>query len=298
MFNRVIAGFDGFDGGRDAIALAAALRPKHLTVLMAYGPQMSVAPPTIDRHWDALVPDAERYVATASAEAGRDDAETRIVNASSAAQALQQAAIDEDADLLVIGSAHHGPLGRLLVGDVGAAVLQGAPCPVAVAPKRLRPGWRPERIGVGYDGRSESRAALAAAADLAIDLGCTLTIGTAWQEPAYTALGYPAEIQEISAEIQSHAQQLLDSAVASADVASIEGRLMHGGAADALRDLSEEVDLMIVGSRSYGAPLGVLLGSTAHRLVRDARCPVIVVPRGTREPADPVTSRERAKVPS
>ena len=149
MFNRVIAGFDGFDGGRDAIALAAALRPKHLTVLMAYGPQMSVAPPTIDRHWDALVPDAERYVAAASAEAGRDDAETRIVNASSAAQALQQAAIDEDADLLVIGSAHHGPLGRLLVGDVGAAVLQGAPGTFTLLNgQELKAGRDPNQCGI------------------------------------------------------------------------------------------------------------------------------------------------------
>ena len=45
-----------------------------------------------------------------------------------------------------------------------------------------------------------------------------------------------------------------------------------------------DLDLLVVGSRSYG-PLGaVLLGAVTRRLIHLAECPVMVVPR-TRDPA-------------
>jgi nucleotide-binding universal stress UspA family protein len=47
---------------------------------------------------------------------------------------------------------------------------------------------------------------------------------------------------------------------------------------------SRDLDLLIVGSRSYG-PLGaVLLGAVTRRLVYAAECPLMVVPR-TRDAA-------------
>ena len=54
------------------------------------------------------------------------------------------------------------------MGDVTRSVLHGAPCPVAVAPRDYAkdPG-AVEVIGVGYDGRAESRAALDLATELA-----------------------------------------------------------------------------------------------------------------------------------
>lgn len=47
----------------------------------------------------------------------------------------------------------------------------------------------------------------------------------------------------------------------------------------ALARASADLDLLVVGSRSYG-PLGaVLLGAVTRRLVELAECPVMVVPR-------------------
>jgi hypothetical protein len=42
-----------------------------------------------------------------------------------------------------------------------------------------------------------------------------------------------------------------------------------------------------VGSRAYGPVRRVLLGSVAKQLVRSAPCPLIVTPRGMREPSEP-----------
>ena len=42
---------------------------------------------------------------------------------------------------------------------------------------------------------------------------------------------------------------------------------------------------MVVGSRGYGPARAVLLGGVSHVLVRDAGCPVLVLPRGGRHEA-------------
>ena len=49
---------------------------------------------------------------------------------------------------------------------------------------------------------------------------------------------------------------------------------------EALTALSAELDLLVCGSRGYGPLRSVLLGSVSHAVVREASCPVIVVPRG------------------
>ena len=58
---------------------------------------------------------------------------------------------------------------------------------------------------------------------------------------------------------------------------------------DPVRELAAQsgsADLMVVGSRGYGPLRAVLLGSVSGRLVREAACPVIVVPRGVEEPLE------------
>ncbi|HEY3467530.1 MAG TPA: universal stress protein, partial [Amycolatopsis sp.] len=45
----------------------------------------------------------------------------------------------------------------------------------------------------------------------------------------------------------------------------------------ALLDVSEEAQLVVVGSRGRGGFTGMLLGSTSQALVQHAQCPVLVV---------------------
>ena len=60
-----------------------------------------------------------------------------------------------------------------------------------------------------------------------------------------------------------------------------ESRFVDGSADDVLVAESEDLDLLVVGSRGYG-PLGaVLLGSASTILARAAACPIIVTPRET-----------------
>ena len=52
-----------------------------------------------------------------------------------------------------------------------------------------------------------------------------------------------------------------------------------GNAAEILAEASEQLDLLVLGSRGYGPLHSVVVGGVAGRVVREAACPVIVLPR-------------------
>jgi len=74
-------------------------------------------------------------------------------------------------------------------------------------------------------------------------------------------------------------QLVADAGNAIAELGDVEAHAAYGDPAEELALFGASVDLLIVGSRGYG-PIGRLVhGSTSQRLVRLARCPVLVLPR-------------------
>jgi len=73
------------------------------------------------------------------------------------------------ADLVVVGSSHHGPVGRVLLGSVGERLLSGARCAVAIAPRghAARSSREIRLIAVAFDGSAEAFLALRAGHELA-----------------------------------------------------------------------------------------------------------------------------------
>ncbi|CAA9484428.1 MAG: hypothetical protein AVDCRST_MAG38-2234 [uncultured Solirubrobacteraceae bacterium] len=186
----------------------------------------------------------------------------------SAAHVIHEVARHADAALIVVGSTHRGPVGRVTLGSTTDRVLEGAPCPVAVAPRGFSdPGRLPARVGVAFADTREGHSALRAGARLARHAGAALV--------AYTALdgGSATAIRE--------AQAALDSALWDhAGGIAAEGRVLSTGGVAALTEVSQELDFLVTGSRGHGPLRATMLGGVSRRLARDARCPLVVVPRG------------------
>jgi nucleotide-binding universal stress UspA family protein len=193
--------------------------------------------------------------------------------AASAAGALQTAAEREDAGLLVVGSARRSRGGRVLTGSTAERLLAGAPCPVAIVPLGWSESGPPRTIGVAYVDTNEGRAAVFAAMAIARWSGARLLVVTVIENPAERA------------EAEKHLQWVPARFAKGVETTA---RVLTGDPAEDLIAVSAELDMLVCGSRGYGPLRAVLLGSVSHRLVQEAQCPVIVVPRGIEKPLEDI----------
>ncbi len=210
------------------------------------------------------------------------------VVSASVPRGLQEVSERADAGVLVAGPTRHWPLGRLLLGTTATHLLHGARCPVAVPPRGFRaPEHAPLRIGVAYDGAAEADVALTEAAALARTTGARLRVIAVAEPPtSFVTAGVPGyDYGALAWESRQDLEQRLGRAVdaQSADLA-VEHELHEGAAVAILAEATRALDLLVCGSRGYGAVRGVLLGSVSRRLIGAASCPVAVVPSGN-EPA-------------
>jgi nucleotide-binding universal stress UspA family protein len=282
MFKTIVVGVDGREGGRDALSLAARL------ARIGGGDLIAVRVLSLDYYFTRS--GAPAFTAIAKRDAKRDlerelaeaaiEAELRVLDDASQTRALHRVAEEAAADLIVIGSTSHNPIGRVFIGDHAAGTLHGSPCPVAVAPHGLagRERLEVERIGVGFDGGPEATQALAFAARLARDGGARLVIRFVVPS-SIDAVALTAYDPDWLNRATHRASEVLARAVAGLDVEAT-GDLAVGSPVEELVDLSEAVDLLVVGSRGWGPVRRTLAGGTAVGLMRKARSPVLIVPRG------------------
>jgi nucleotide-binding universal stress UspA family protein len=137
---------------------------------------------------------------------------------------------------------------------------------------------------VGYDGRPESRDALALAALLGRALGEPLIVACVYPPPDNT-IGLTGADTGAEADFRSRAEHTAAEGRAAlphgldASTAAVLG----GSAAQGLHDLaeSERPAAIVLGSSHRGALGRVLAGSVASRLFSAAPCPVAIAPRGS-----------------
>src|SRR5512133_4341250 len=93
-------------------------------------------------------------------------------------------------------------------------------------------------------------------------------------------------VGQVEGEHRVRAARALQAAIAElGDEVRIEvDAFAEDDPADVLIRVSEHLDLLVCGSRGYGPVRAVLLGGVSARVAAEARCPVIVLPRGVREP--------------
>jgi nucleotide-binding universal stress UspA family protein len=213
--------------------------------------------------------------------------ETRSLEGTSAARALQVLAEEDEAGLVVVGAGRPRADGGL-GAPTPVSLLHGAPCPVAVVPLSWTPGSGIRTVGVGYVDSEEARAALAGAYALARRAGAALRVITVMK-------GGDDELRDHRQRVEEGVHRALPAH--DGDVA-VEVEAVTGDPADALVGASGRVDVLVLGSRGYGPVRAVLLGSVSRRVTREARCPVIVLPRGVRASLDALLEAPHAATPA
>jgi len=285
---RIAAGVDGYPEGRDAAALASMIARAagaELMLVAVHPDPMVVLPAEIG--WTGMRTEAQR-VLRETRDAVAPGARLVVETDWSVPRALERVIQREHRDLVVVGSGRSGPDGHVRIGNRTRQLLSHSRCALAVAPRGLseRPARRLRRIGVGYDGAHESEAALALAGALAVSAGATLQVRAvvddrlpmvgwqSWTRDQVLAMWDELLAPQIAALLE-RAQSA--SEATGAEIEQVD--LRRGRPADALIELCQEVDLLVIGSRRWGETARVLLGRTGEALMHDAPAPVLVVPR-------------------
>jgi nucleotide-binding universal stress UspA family protein len=283
---KLVVAYDGSERGAEGLvlgeAIGAALGLELLVVTAVPAAGYMFTEEEFER---ALEAQREALEQSAGAHLpGGSQPEFSVITGTSPAAALHELAEQIEPAAIVIGSAHHGALGRVLLGSVGNALLTGAPCPILVAPHGYANAEpKPfQRIGVGVDGSEESDAAMRVAGALAKRLDAELLIIAVAEPPDFGHMTPPAVFegatyQEAVAEAMETVLERYKGEVPAGVRA--ETRLLHGDAGLALAEAAEELDLLIVGSRRYGPVRRALLGGVSHRLMHHAPSPLLVLPR-------------------
>jgi nucleotide-binding universal stress UspA family protein len=279
MFDNVIVGVDGAAEHRDALALARQLVSSDGQLVLAYV-QVVMRKPEPDSGAMSLA--AERRPVMESLRSLRDesnlDARVLAVEAGSVAAGLDELASRRDADLLVIGASRRDDYERALVRDDTSAVLEKAPCPVAVAPLGYasRPGSL-NTIGAAYDGSPGSELALALARELARERGARVSAFEAVAEPVYVRDAWDPQ-PEIDARVAEARGRIAELGDVEPHAASVEP---YGAPADdeaeALARYGASVDLLVLGPHTDRPVDHVLPGTAAQRLAARAPCPLLVL---------------------
>jgi nucleotide-binding universal stress UspA family protein len=282
VFERIVVGYAGDQAGRDAVRLASTLAAAcggELTVAFPYRPLFAPV------SGDATEKRVREEVSALTAGLPGLKAPTYHWTPSGwPIHGLHEMARFGESDLLVFGSARDGLADRLHI-SLMERMVHGAPCAVAAAPARYseRPHAELLRVGVGFSASEEGIAALHLARELAAHTGGRLeVIAGAGLEPtlATYASSSPA-LPQVERQIYEETTAALERAMGElgGDVPMRRETTM-GDPASVLIARSRELDILILGSRAYGPLRHVLVGSVSASVMRRARCPVVVLPRG------------------
>ena len=138
-------------------------------------------------------------------------------------------------------------------------------------------------IGCAFDGSPESYAALRWAAGLARRCGARLESLIVLQGVAFGGASTAGAIGYRSANDTLHRMltKQLNTALTAVGEPGDTSRVLSGDPAAELTKASAGLDLLVLGSRGRGRVKAALLGSVSGAVTHSARCPVVVVPRGS-----------------
>jgi nucleotide-binding universal stress UspA family protein len=286
------------DGSKDARAAAAYLKelplPPATTVRIVVAvtlPGFSLEEPAIREFKRSVLEEARGLADEARAVLVRRElsVETDVVVGDPRAEIVRLA--DEwRADLIVLGARGLGRIKRLLLGSVSLAVARHASCPVLVVKGRPR---KLASVLVAMDGSEDSFRAARFLQSLVLPRRTKVRLLSVVEPLRYPTTAPGAVrgqllrmIKEVEAERRGELDKVLERAAAQLDdkLTRVTRSTPTGAPADEIIAAANDydTDLVVVGARGRGGMARLLLGSVSEKVLRDARCPVLIVKEGTK----------------
>ncbi len=279
----VVVGVDGSAGSDSAVrygALEAARLDTDLTLVHVVPDYVPLAPmpPLVP---DDLVDVGRSLVTDARGLAARyteDVPVTTLVRSGSATATLDTLAID--ARLVVLGRNLRSPLHHVLTGAVTSGVASRASCPVMSVPDGWDPTVATGVVIVGFKDSAHGSGALEQAFAAAGARGDRLTVIHACELPSV----YDDIIMRRTHDEDWNLQALdsIESRIAGLRKeypgVSVDFRIAHAQPAHSLIEAASRAELLIIERRGGQLPAGFHLGGTARAVLREATCPVEILP--------------------
>lgn len=285
--NTVVVGVTGAGENTSALKYAVHYAHRHgSTVQLVHVLHQAMPPPppsTILTYHD-FKEIGEQFVADAKGELqgiaelmGVEVACTTKVLQGSPAHQLRDAAAD--ARLLVTQHRHVGRLGRFFTGSTTIRLAAHAHCPVVSVPGDWSLSTTPGRVTVGIHERGGPPEVMTAAFEAAADLGAMLQVLHAWRiDSMYADVIEDRVDDDWRARAIEHLRPGVEEARASHPSVEYDISIEHAWPEEALKRAAETSDLLVIG-RHGSVPLEPEhLGYLARMLIREAPCPVMVVP--------------------
>jgi nucleotide-binding universal stress UspA family protein len=189
------------------------------------------------------------------------------------------------ADLIVVGARGVGVIKRFLLGSVSQAVAHHAHCPVLVVK------GQPRKLGnvlVGMDGSEDSFRAVRFLQSLCLPRRTKVRLLSVVERLRYPTTA-PGMLQgqllkmlkELEAERRAELEKVLERAATHLDsrITRVTKTTPTGNPADEILATAGafDADLIVLGARGMGGMARLLLGSVSERVLRHARCPVLIV---------------------
>ncbi|OGP70194.1 MAG: hypothetical protein A2Y80_04490 [Deltaproteobacteria bacterium RBG_13_58_19] len=210
---------------------------------------------------------AREYLEACKNEAAQQgvDLDTRLRLGTGIYGEILEEAQEIKPDLIILGRRGRTGLDRLMMGSVTARVIGHSPCPVLVVPRESPLTW--QKILLASDGSPYSAAAWEEALALTRRLGGSLLAVSVAREEGELP---------VAEEIVNH---LMKSA--NQQGIPLETHVIIGQPDDAIIQiaLKNQVGLIILGSHGRTGFKRLLMGSVTERVIGQAPCPVLVVPK-------------------
>jgi nucleotide-binding universal stress UspA family protein len=292
----ILVGYQPDERGHDALCLAALvarLAKRPLTAAIVHAPAWPVpGPGAVDAEWQRYLRQESKVALAEAAElltgfkVPKRSVKYVVHEYRGSGQGLIEVAEERGASLIVIGSGPRGRPGRIVVGTTADQLLHSSPVPVLLAPRGYAedPPEELTKLTVAYWGqRRDAELGLQAAIRFAAQLRVPVRLLTlVVRQAGITArFGRASDLLEGQHEA---AEQALESAAALVgDQVTVTTEVLEGADVDkalASAHLAPDEVLLCMSSRT-GPLRKVFLGDMSGKIVRAARCPVLVLPRAT-----------------